>query len=375
MKLLIVVNDFGFFLSHRLPIAKAARADGYEVHVAAGGDTSTASAYAETFTFHPLHIDRNALGLGQNFRLLGQLVALMRRVRPDILHLVTMKALVLGGLAARLTRVPAVVAAFSGLGYLFLAEGRKAQIRRQFLALTFRLVLTHPRLMAIFQNSTDRDVICSNTGLSHAKTALIRGSGVDLAAFPAHPLPDGIPIVMMAARFLKDKGVYEFLQASEILRADKVNARFVLVGNPDPGNPVSISLDEIASANRAGIVEVWDYSEDMARTLQQATICVLPSYREGLPKVLTEAAAVARPVVTTDVPGCRDAIDPGKSGLLIPVKDTRALADAIQHLLSDRDEMTRMGQAGRLLAEQTFDVQCVAAQHLRLYASLGTGWH
>lgn len=370
MKLLFVVNDFQFFLSHRLPIAEAAKAAGHEVHVTAGGDARDAPIYADIFTFHQLQIDRTSLGLRRDLRILWQLVSLMRRVRPDVLHLVTMKVLVLGGFAARLTRVPSVVAAFSGLGFLFLAEGRKARLRRQLLYLIFRYVLGHPHLIAVFQNSNDLEVISANTNLPKKKTALIRGSGVDLETFSASPLPSGIPTVMMAARFLRDKGVYEFLRASEILHDQQVNARFVLVGKPDPGNPVSISLDEIADRNRSGIIEVWKHAEDMAQKLRKATVCVLPSYREGLPKVLIEAAAIGRPVVTTDVPGCRDAIDPGSSGLLVPVRDADALAAAIRALLEDPERLARMGKAGRALAEQAFDVRSVCARHLQIYESL-----
>jgi glycosyltransferase involved in cell wall biosynthesis len=203
---------------------------------------------------------------------------------------------------------------------------------------------------------------------------MIRGSGADLSLYSVMPLPTGVPVVLLAARLLVDKGVREFVQSAQILRwrgLSVQDARFIIVGRPDPGNPNSVHPDELAQWAEEGMVELWGHRTDMPQVLAAAHVVVLPSYYgEGLPKVLIEAAACGRVVVTTDHPGCRDAIEPGVTGVLVPVRDAVALANALQELLSDPVKCAIMGQAGRELAESAFDESQVVAAHLQIYQEL-----
>jgi glycosyltransferase involved in cell wall biosynthesis len=208
------------------------------------------------------------------------------------------------------------------------------------------------------------------TGLSFNKVAMIRGSGVDLLRFKQLPVPSGLPIVVFPSRLLADKGIFEFVAAARLLRRQGMLARFVLAGLVDPANPTSVTPAQLDDWAAEGVIENWGYRSDMPQVLSKATVVALPSYREGLPKALIEAAACGRAVVTTDVPGCRDAIEPGVTGLLVPVREGEALAKAIEKLLTHPEQREDMGQAGRRLAEQEFDVKAVVDKHLAIYKRL-----
>lgn len=370
MKLLIVVNVDWFFLSHRLPVALAALQRGDEVHIATTLTQGSASLEAYGFRVHALQIDRSATGPMGLLGLCLQLLRLFWRVRPDVLHLVTIKPVLLGGLVARLAPVGGVVYAISGLGHVFVAQGVWGRLRRLLVSGWYRLVLGARNMRVIFQNPDDRAALAGVATLRPEQTVLIPGSGVDLTLYPALPLPAGQPMVMMAARLLKTKGVQEFVQAAQQLKMQGVDARFCLVGDPDPDNPASVEAAQLQDWQRQGVVETLGHRAEIAALMAQATMVVLPSYREGLPKVLIEAAACGRAVVTTDVPGCRDAIEEGVTGLLVPARNAQALALAIKRLLDDRALCASMGAAGRARAERIFDVQAVVQTHLALYDAL-----
>lgn len=369
-RLLMVVNSDEFFLSHRLPVALAARAAGLDVHIAtpAGDGVDRIRAYG--LAHHTLELSRSGRNVLAELGTFFSLFRLFRSIRPDLVHLVTIKPVLYGGIAARLARVPAVVAAVSGMGFVFMAEGRLAQLRRGLVVFLYRRVFGKDRLKVIFQNEADR-VSMVSLGLERRKTVLIRGSGVRMEDYPVQAIPTGVPSVVMAARLLADKGVREFVQAARLLRSRGVPVQMRLAGAPDPGNPTAVMPAELAAWQAEGIVQLLGHRKDMATVLAQAHMVALPSYREGLPKVLIEAAASARAVITTDVPGCRDAIEPGVTGLLIPVKNPDALADAIEALVADPAYCERLGRAGRRFAEAEFDVSGVVAGHLKIYEELG----
>lgn len=369
-KLMFVVNVDWFFLSHRLPIALEALRQGYQVHIATGLTDRLDELQRHGLVVHPLALDRSSAGLGNTLRTLGQLWKVFRAVRPDVVHLVTIKPILLGGLAARLAGVPAVVAAVSGLGFVFMALGTKAVVRRWLVAGLYRVALGHRNLKVIFQNPDDRAILGELMYLPNSKVEMIRGSGVDLTLYSHTPLPQGVPVVLLAARLLADKGVREFVQAARLLKRQGVSTRFCLVGAADPANPASLADAELTQWANEGWVELWGQLSDMPAVLGAAYLVVLPSYREGLPKVLQEAAACGRAVVTTDVPGCRDAIDPGVTGVLVPVRNAVALADALKGLINNPARCQVMGDAGRALAESAFDVRQVVAVHLRIYQEL-----
>jgi glycosyltransferase involved in cell wall biosynthesis len=291
-----------------------------------------------------------------------------------VVHFVTIKPVLLGGLAARMARVPAVVSAVSGLGFVFLAEGIMAVIRRWLVKNLYRVALGHSNLRVIFQNSDDLSYLARHVKIPDKKVSMIRGSGADLSQYCVAPLPTGVPVVLLPARLLVDKGVREFVQAAKILRQrglSEQDVRFVIVGRPDPANPHSLHQDELAQWTEEGAVELWGHRTDMPQVMAAAKMVVLPSYYgEGLPKVLIEAAACGRVVITTDHPGCRDAVEPGVTGVLVPVRDAVALANAIHELLSDPAKCAIMGQAGRELAVSAFDERQVVSAHLKIYQEL-----
>lgn len=368
--LLFVVNVDWFFLSHRLPIALEAQRQGYQIHVASAITDKLDELKQYGFIVHPLAIDRSSLGLGELFRDLAQLWRVFTNVRPDVVHLITIKPILLGGLVARLAGVPAVVVAVSGLGFVFTARSMKAVLLRLPVLALYRVALNHRNLKIIFQNPDDRDKLVNTLNLSQSKLIMIYGSGVDLVQFSYSKLPVGTPVVLLAARLLTDKGIREFVKAARLLRLRGVLARFCLAGTVDSANPTSLTEVELEEWVNEGVIECWGHRLDMPNVFRSAYIVVLPSYREGLPKVLLEAAACGRPVVTTDVPGCRDAVSPGVTGVLVPVRNFLALADALEALVNDPEGCQSMGKAGRLLAEHSFDVRQVVSAHLNIYREL-----
>jgi glycosyltransferase involved in cell wall biosynthesis len=370
-RLLFVVNNPAFFMSHRVPVALAAQQAGYEVHVATMDGPAVADIEALGMTHHALPMTRSGKHPLQEFGTLLALIRLFRRLRPQIVHLVTIKPVLYGGIAARLTRVPGMVAAISGLGFVFLSNSLKMKLVRAVVARLYRLALGHPNSRVIFQNASDRDLLKSLGAVRDAQVVMIRGAGVDLNAYRAQPEPPAPPVVVtMVARLLRDKGVQEFVQAARLLRERGLPVTMQLVGGVDAGNPASATQDDADAWQREGCVRALGERSDVAALYAASHIAVLPSYREGLPKSLIEAAACARAVVTTDVPGCRDAIEPGVTGLLVPVRDAQALADAIARLAEDPALRQSMGAAGRALAEREFNIERVARIHVEIYDAL-----
>lgn len=373
MILLFVVNIPEFFLSHRLPLAIAARNAGFTVHISTAPGPACQQITELGFEHYLLPISRSGHNLLAELRTLWELYRLMQRIRPDLVHLVTIKPVLYGGLMARLSGVPAMVAAISGLGTVFVDRDQTRSWMRRGVEWLYRLALGHSNAKVILQNPDDRAVLIGMGAVRKEKTALIRGSGVSLDAYPMRPEPEGIPVVTFAARLLEDKGVREFVEAARVLKERGVLARFWLAGSPDPGNLTSITEMESSDWSKDGFVETLGYRTDIPNIFANSNIVVLPSYREGLPKALVEAAACGRAVVTTDVPGCRDAIEPGATGLLVPVRDASGLADAIQFLIENPGRRKQMGASGRALAEREFAIEKVVDAHLAIYHELTNG--
>ena len=370
LKLLFIVNVDWFFVSHRLHIALEALAQGYEVHIATAITDQKYLLESSGMVVHPISLNRSGQSLGDAWRTCREIFSLYRRIKPDVVHLITIKPVLLGGLMARLAAVPAVVAAVPGLGFVFLDSGFKAVCRRWLVTRLYAAVFKHPNLTIIFQNGSDFSLMQISTGVDRAKLTIVPGSGVDMSRYMVTPLSSGKPVVALVSRMLVDKGVREFVSAVKILNQQGVVARFCLVGTVDPSNPSSLTQSELDIWAKQDGVELWGHRTDMPQVMATTTIVVLPSYREGLPKVLIEAAACGRAVITTDVPGCRDAILPDQTGLLVPVRDAAALAKAIAELISDPQRCAAMGLAGRQLAESIFDVKSVVQRHLTIYQEL-----
>jgi glycosyltransferase involved in cell wall biosynthesis len=362
-----VVNACWFFVSHRLPLARAAQRQGFTVHVAASPDETTAGLEAAGIHFHPLPFSRKGRHPLRELHTFLSVLALYRRLRPDLVHHVTIKPILYGGLAARMARIPAVVNAVAGLGYTFLARGQAASLFRDLVRFGYRKALSHSNQTVIFQNDDDRREFISRGLVRSGETALIRGSGVDPDEFTPSQSPAGRPLVVLPARLLWDKGVAEFVAAAGILKARGVEAQFALVGEPDPHNPASVTEEDLRAWRASGVVEVWGRSEDMPEVFRRAHIACLPSYREGLPRALLEAAASGLPIVTTDVPGCRDVVRDGYNGYLVPPREALALADALEKLIRSEGDRELMGSRGRALVLEQFTLDQVVAETLKLY--------
>ncbi|WP_369920486.1 glycosyltransferase family 4 protein [Marinomonas polaris] len=368
-KMVFVVNNAAYFLSHRLPIGLALLAKGVEVHVIAPGECPVALSEAG-FTYHSVEMSRKGMNPLAELSTVFALRRLFKQIQPDLVHLVTIKPYLYGGIAARLAGVTAVVSAVAGLGIVFSGQGLKNKVLRSILYPLYRAAFTHKNQIAIFQNPNDRDLLVDWGVLKREKATLIRGAGVDLKHYPYQSEPVGVPVISFAARLLKDKGVQEFVEASRILKQRNIDARFCLIGDPDPGNNNTVTQEQLDQWQAAGLVECLGYRTDIADLFSQSNIVSLPSfYGEGLPKVLIEAAACGRAVVTTDHPGCRDAIEPD-TGILVPVRDAESLANAFQNLIDNPNKRKNMGSAARLLAEREFSIEKVVELHMDIYKDL-----
>ena len=374
-RLLFVVNVGWFFLSHRLPVALAAQARGYQVHLATALDPEldreTEKILADHgIVLHKLQLSRSGSHPLELFRALAKLTWLLKRLQPTVVHLVTLKPLLIGGLAARLARVPSVVFAVPGRGSVFSARGALATLRRWGVLMLYRLAYNDQCNRVIVQNVEDQDYFASRGVFPRANIRLIRGSGVDLQRFVPQPEPSGEMVVVLASRMLKEKGVAHFVAAARMLRARAISARFVLVGDPDHGNPHSHTAGELRSWQDSGAIEWWGFRADMSAVFAACHVVCLPTYYgEGIPKVLIEAAACGRAIITTNTPGCSDIVQDGCNGLLVPPRDARALADAIDALIHNPERRLAMGACSRRWVEQ-FGLHVVTSQTLDVYEEL-----
>jgi len=364
---LFVVTEDWYFCSHRLAQARAALAQGYEVSVATRVDRHRQVMRDAGIRLIALRrLRRRSANPWREWLSLWELWGILRRERPDIVHLVALKPVIYGGIAARLTGIR-VVAAIAGLGHLFAARDAGARCLGALALRLFRLALGAAGTRVIVQNPEDREALTRAGVVSEEQCRLIRGAGVDLEVFVPRREPAGPVTVMLASRLLWTKGVGEFVEAARILAGRGSACRFVLVGIPDPENPARVPEDALTGWVEQGLVEWWGHRDDMPDVLGQAHIGCLPSYREGLPKALLEAAACARPLVASDAPGCREICVHEETGLLVPPRDPVALAGAIERLAADPDLRRRLGRAARERVEREFSIARVAGETLALY--------
>ena len=371
-KIIYFITEDWYFYSHRLPIARAARDAGFEVIVITRVDKHRGLIMNEGFKLIPIALKRRSRNLISELISFIEIIRIYRHEKPDIVHQVAIKPILYGSLAARITGVSSVVNAFAGLGYIFVAEGWKAKLFRKIFSLAFRLVFFSKSVCCIFQNPDDIKLFVEKGIVEKEKTVLIRGSGVDTNRFHLTPEINGQPIVVLASRMLWDKGISEFVDAVRQLKKRGVDLRAVLVGNPDSENPSSISKSILIKWKNDELVEWNGYEDNMPEVFKRSNIVVLPSYREGLPKVLLEAASCGRAIIATDVPGCREIVHHNVNGLLIPPYDSISLANALNELIEDQERRATMGACGREIVEEQFSEKIVVRQTMELYKKLLT---
>lgn len=372
-RLMFVVTEDWYFVSHRLRLAQAAASAGYEVAVA-----TRIGREAATLAASGLHVvalkklSRTSRNPWCETQAILELRRIYRSWRPDIVHHVAIKPVIYGSLAARMVGVSAVVNALAGLGFVFSSGTVKALLLRMFIRPLLKLALGGERGRVILQNPDDSKAVASSGLVPSDRIRLIRGAGVNLEIFAEHTIPPGRPIVILAARMLWDKGVGVFVDAARALKDSGIDARFVLVGESDPGNPTAVPETQLAEWGNAGVVEWWGRRADMPDIFRQASVVCLPTtYGEGIPKVLIEAAACGRPIVAYDVPGCREIVRNGENGFLVPRGDVAGLVSALRILLTDAHLRTCMGRKGHNIAEAEFSEALVIAQTLDVYRELG----
>jgi len=380
-RLLLAANQLDSFFNHRLPIARAALNAGWDVHVAINeaekardmARDMASEGEGDGFTFHPWPLARSFASPARELTTLRSLNALVAALRPDIVHAFTLKPALYAALISHWQR-QATVMSITGVGSFFLGQGVREKVIRTGLTTALRLSLGGRRQIAIVQNPDDEALVTGQLGVAASRTRLIPGSGVDLTCFSPPPSPAEPPVqTVLAARMLADKGVREFVEAARQLTGEGLNVRFVLAGGLDPANRTAIGEAELRAWERDGMITWLGQVDDMAALYRASHIACLPSYREGLPKALLEAAACGLPCVTTDVPGCRDAIIADETGLLAPMRDPAALADALRRLITDAPMRQKMGHAGRTFVTQHHSNEVVTAAVLATYADLGAG--
>lgn len=370
MRILFFENNPAYFLSHRAGLARHLREQGHEIHVASIPGDATKRIVESGFTFHAISFSRSGRNPFGELLVLIRICRLYRTVQPDLVYQVTVKPVIYGSLAARFVGVKSVVSVISGLGYSATLPGLTGKVFRRIVFFLYRAALRHPRQRIVFHNNEDLKLFVRKRIVSAAESVVIPGSGVDMEHYRVTEEVSGIPTAVLPARMLRDKGVVEFVEAARILRENGVQARFVLAGDVDPGNPSAISEDELRQWNRDGAIEWVGHVRDMRKLYETCHVVCLPSYREGLAKALIEAAACGRPVISTRVPGCRDAVLDGETGLLVAPRDSRQLAEGLQRLLQDTALRRDMGSKGRDFAENNFSVEHIVLATMNLIARL-----
>lgn len=374
--LLFVVSTVDYFRSHRLPLARAAQTAGYEV-VVATTFTSLPESLSTQFHFIPLkYLQRTGMNPLQDLRLIKELKALYKRLKPDIIHHIAVKPVLYGSIAAKLSRMPIVVNALTGLGFLFISHKWWVRLIRfcimRLLKWSWHSSSPTCKTHLIVQNPDDYQIFEPLT--SKNNISIIQGSGVNPHIFtpPLTKVINSPCKVVMVSRLLKDKGILELIEASRILQQQKIDISLELYGAPDPLNPTSVTIEDIRTWEQERLCVWKGATNTVVLVYQQADVAVLPSYREGLPKSLLEAAACGLPIITTDVPGCREIVKDNINGILVPLKDPVALAAAIKTLVLDQHLRTRYGQESRQIVLTHFQESIICTQTIDLYKKLLT---
>lgn len=366
----MLVTEDWYFLSHRLPIACAARDAGFDVIIATHVQDYGETIIREGFKLISIGLRRTIRNPLKELFSIIELIKLYRAERPDIVHHVAMKPVLYGTMAARIANIPIIINALGGLGYVFISNQWHTKILRIFISAAFKLILNCQNSRIIIQNADDIELLVTSGIVNRENIILIKGSGVNTDEFIPASEHNGKPVVVLISRMLWDKGVKEFVDAAKLLRKDGTKARFVLIGKNDPDNPTSIPTSTLESWNNQGFIEWWGYRDNISSVIHNAHVVCLPSYREGLPKVLIEAAACGRPIVTSDTPGCREIVRDGENGFLVPIRDVKALASAIRRLIENPVLRKEMGKRGRDIAVKEFSVNKVISETLSLYNKL-----
>jgi glycosyltransferase involved in cell wall biosynthesis len=366
VKILLVANTDWYLYNFRLGLAQALRQRGDEVVLVSPNGPYAARLQEAGFRWVRFPMERRGLNPWTEWMTILRLYRLYRQEAPELVQHFTVKCVLYGSLACRMRGIKQVVNSVEGLGYVFTPGNGVRPWLRSIIKMIYRPALRGS--WVIFHNPDDMEFFHKNRLADPQKMVMIRSSGVDLQKFSPRPYPEGVPLVILPARMLWDKGLKEFIEAAGLLRSEGIEARFALVGDVDEDNPMSVDTAQLKKWENEAVIEWWGWQEKMEDVYAQAAIVCLPSfYREGVPKALIEAAACGRPIVTSNVAGCREAVRQGENGLLVPVRDVPALAKALKQLLLDPDLRKKMGACSRKVAEEDFSIERINAETLAVY--------
>lgn len=353
-KVILVANTDWFLYNFRLALARQLREQGFDVVLVSPSGSFLSNFQVEEFRWIPWQLGRKSTSLFSEIRSFIQLVKIYRHEKPDLVHHHTIKPVLYGSLAARILGISGVVNSITGRGYVFVSSEIKARILKTLITPIYKIALKTQRGAVVFENQFDRKYFIETGLVPEERTWLIEGVGVDPDIFHPESEPEGTPVIIMAGRMMRDKGVQVFVEAARILKS-RVAARLVLVGDPDPGNPSSIDQETLNNWDREGIIEWWGWQSEMPSVYWRSHIVTLPTmYGEGVPTGLIEAAACGRPLVATNIPGCLPIVQDGINGLLVTPNNPQALADAFEKLILDRNLRLEMGKKGRELVLEKF---------------------
>lgn len=374
LKILFLYNTDWFFWNYRYALADALVKVGFEVILIAPVPNRSAEFSEKGIRVIPWNLSRQSMNPFREFMSFLQIYKIYSEEHPDIVHHEAMKPIIYGGIAARLeNRIPSANT-ICGLGSIFTRATTKLKFLRFFLLRFLAIAFGSKDSHVIFMNEDNRDLLLGYRTVRPERLSVVHGSGVPVDKFTVKPEPEGVPIVLLPSRMLWEKGISEFVSAAKDLKEKGVLARFVLAGAPDSHNPGCVPERQLEEWERSGVVEWWRHRNDMPAVYSQATLICLPSYYgEGLPNVLVEAGASGRPVITTTMPGCRQAVADGLNGLLVPPRDSVALSVAIEKILGDPQLRKRLGAAGRERAVREFSQEVIVKQMIEIFQSLLRG--
>jgi glycosyltransferase involved in cell wall biosynthesis len=368
VKIILFANTDWYLYNFRRSLATALRDRGYEVILISPPGKYGACLIEAGFRWVPFSLSRRGSNPISELITIWRLIKFYKSEKPNIVHHFTIKCVLYGSLAAHLADVKTIVNSITGLGYVFIGRDWRARFMRWIVKHWYRFALQNTQV--IFQNLDDQRLFLDYGLVKDNQIALVAGSGVDTSKFIPVPEPDGKVMVILPTRMLWDKGVAEFVGAARHLIKLGVEARFVLVGDTDTANPASVPTSKLEEWQQEGVVEWWGWQDDMISVYRRSHVICLPSYREGMPRVLIEAGACGKPVVATDVPGCRDVIQNGQNGLLVPVRDEQALTTALQEVIENQPLRILMGTRGRQIVEQKFSTNRIVNDTLDIYGRI-----
>lgn len=357
MKAIFFANTDWYLYNFRLEYARFLKMKGWEVCFLSPGGDHVEQLKEAGFRHIEFNFSRKGINPVTEVETIRKIKAIYAEEKPDLVHHFTIKCVIYGSLAAKDLGIRSVINSITGLGYMFLSEQPHVRMLRRVVKRLYKKALDKTEV--IFENPDDRELFLSMGLVQPENSHIVLGTGIDTDKFSPVTPPNSVPLTVLPARMIRDKGVEEFVEAATMIRQSGVKARFALVGNNDPGNPTNIPFEQLTQWQKEENVEWWGWQDDVATVISMSHIVCLPSYREGLPKILIEAASSGRPIVTTDVPGCREVVKAGENGYLVPPKDPESLKNALLKLINDPDERERMGNASREKAVRLFSNEIV----------------